>query len=360
MKRVVIFLLSFSFIAITGSPAMSSDAARVSGTLLVDGITFSSGGVPMTTPPLNGKSVLNGTLDPIAQIGSDGDFYINTVTNRLFGPKVNSAWPAGVSLVGPKGDTGAQGAKGDAGPSGQVSLTSICAAIVAEGLNTPSFCLSPSRLIGSWYVPYPNGGQAKGPIVITFIDDSTFMMAHDGDTTADPSGQPGIERGTYTWNATSGSITANVIVDTNGQWGFSHTAWPKTFTISADGSTLFINGVSFATKVKRTKLNPLIGGWYTPYPHGGQAKGPLVITFIDDTTFMMAHDGDKIADPNGQPGIERGTYAWTPNSVAVTANITVDTNGQWGFSHSGTMNFLVSGDGNTLFINGSAFATRVQ
>jgi hypothetical protein len=48
----------------------------------------------------------------------DGDFYINTTTNTLFGPKSGGAWPSGVSLVGPAGATGATGAQGSTGATG--------------------------------------------------------------------------------------------------------------------------------------------------------------------------------------------------------------------------------------------------
>ncbi|HAB99249.1 MAG TPA: hypothetical protein DCE71_05455 [Parachlamydiales bacterium] len=51
----------------------------------------------------NGKTVLNGTTDPTSLVGVDGDFYINTSTNFIFGPKASGSWPAGVSLVGPTG-----------------------------------------------------------------------------------------------------------------------------------------------------------------------------------------------------------------------------------------------------------------
>lgn len=54
---------------------------------------------------VDGRTVLNGTADPLNTVGVAGDFYINTSTNLLFGPKT-AVWPAGVSLVGPKGDKG--------------------------------------------------------------------------------------------------------------------------------------------------------------------------------------------------------------------------------------------------------------
>ncbi len=71
----------------------------------------------------NGATILNGTGSPTTQ-GSDGDFYLDTATSTLYGPKAGGSWPAqGTSLIGtqgPKGDTGAQGAAGADGPQGPV------------------------------------------------------------------------------------------------------------------------------------------------------------------------------------------------------------------------------------------------
>ena len=65
-----------------------------------------------------GNQVLNGTADPAAGVGNDGDFYINSSTNTIFGPKSAGAWPAGVSMVGPQGPQGPQGPEGPQGPQG--------------------------------------------------------------------------------------------------------------------------------------------------------------------------------------------------------------------------------------------------
>lgn len=48
----------------------------------------------------DGKSVLSGVEAPTTE-GAVGDFYIDTVTSTLYGPKGAEGWPAGVSLVGP-------------------------------------------------------------------------------------------------------------------------------------------------------------------------------------------------------------------------------------------------------------------
>ena len=76
----------------------------------------------------DGNTLWNSTTDPISTFGAPGDFFINSETNTLFGPKnLDGTWPAGVSMVGPKGDqgpigltgvTGSQGSGGGSGPAG--------------------------------------------------------------------------------------------------------------------------------------------------------------------------------------------------------------------------------------------------
>jgi hypothetical protein len=66
---------------------------------------------PQGTP---GNTVLYGASDPTT-IGIDGNFYINTTTHFMFGPKAAGAWPAGTSLIGPQGPQGVQGPQGTPG-----------------------------------------------------------------------------------------------------------------------------------------------------------------------------------------------------------------------------------------------------
>jgi hypothetical protein len=47
-------------------------------------------------PGINGNTVLNGTINPSNQtVGTNGDFYINTTTWVIFGPKINGDWGTG-------------------------------------------------------------------------------------------------------------------------------------------------------------------------------------------------------------------------------------------------------------------------
>ena len=57
----------------------------------------------------DGRTILNGTIDPDVGTGVNGDFYINTATSTIFGPKAGGVWPAGVPLIGPTGNDGESG-----------------------------------------------------------------------------------------------------------------------------------------------------------------------------------------------------------------------------------------------------------
>ncbi len=67
--------------------------------------------------PTGGATVLSGTSDPNASVGVEGDFYINTTTVTIFGPKTGGAWNSGISLIGPAGSSGPAGTPGPPGPA---------------------------------------------------------------------------------------------------------------------------------------------------------------------------------------------------------------------------------------------------
>jgi hypothetical protein len=47
-----------------------------------------------STSASSASAVLGGATNPASTIGQNGDYYLNATTGRLFGPKVNNAWPA--------------------------------------------------------------------------------------------------------------------------------------------------------------------------------------------------------------------------------------------------------------------------
>lgn len=64
-------------------------------------------------------SILHSVIGaPSDTLGNDGDYAIDTYYKMFYGPKTNSLWPVGFSMVGPTGATGAAGADGVGIPSG--------------------------------------------------------------------------------------------------------------------------------------------------------------------------------------------------------------------------------------------------
>lgn len=70
-------------------------------------------------PGPGGKTILNGTTIPSnTTTGTDGDFYLNTNTYQLFGPKTGGVWGPGISIIGLDGEQGEPGADGEIGADG--------------------------------------------------------------------------------------------------------------------------------------------------------------------------------------------------------------------------------------------------
>ena len=70
-------------------------------------VNVSGGGTPGGAVSSGGASFWNGTIAPSNIVGGNGDFYLNTSTYCLYGPKATGAWPATcVSLIGQSGLSG--------------------------------------------------------------------------------------------------------------------------------------------------------------------------------------------------------------------------------------------------------------
>jgi hypothetical protein len=154
------------------------------GTLLI-GTTGAAG-----TNGTNGNTVLNGTIAPTAGTGVNGDFYINTTTKTIFGPKAAGVWPAnGTALVGATGAAGAQGIQGIQGNSGaigpqgpagsnaSITMGAISGTSTANGATLTSGVLSLTPADGT------NGGVITSGTQ-TIAGAKTFTNAVAGNNTA--------------------------------------------------------------------------------------------------------------------------------------------------------------------------------
>lgn len=65
------------------------------------------------------NTILNGKGAPLNSLGIVGDFYIDTRSLLIYGPKSKTKWPLPQSLQGPTGEVGASGVNGKNGAEGK-------------------------------------------------------------------------------------------------------------------------------------------------------------------------------------------------------------------------------------------------
>jgi hypothetical protein len=206
-------------------------------------------------------------------------------------------------------------------------------------------------VVGSWFVA--GGATPSDLVVVTAMRDGRFFLVDASPPDpADPAGFPGFERGTFTINPANKQLNVAITKDMNGNWGASHAG---ALTASANGNTLVVTsaeGPSTFTRA-RNPASPIVGSWLHE-----SGDSIAVVTFLTDGTYVVAQDG--AAAGGGTPGIERGTYTWNAQTGAFTATTTLDTNEQWGFSHSVPAFITVVGARMTVSDDPTAVFTRVR
>lgn len=130
------------------------------------GTTGATGAVGATGA--DGTKIYSGTVVPAATLGANGDFYLNTATSMIYGPKTAAGWGTATSLVGATGSTGATGATGATGVAGVagskiLSGTGVPAASVGSNgdyyLDPTNYLFYGPKASGAWPVPI----NLKGP-----------------------------------------------------------------------------------------------------------------------------------------------------------------------------------------------------
>ena len=106
---------------------------------------------------------------------------------------------------------------------------------VASRITSPA-----NSIVGSWYAAVTGGGSDQ--IVFTFLANGTVLISDKGTHANDPSGQSGIEWGTYNWNSATGLLTTNIVVNTDGQWGTSNPGPGETIHFVVNGDSISVNG----------------------------------------------------------------------------------------------------------------------
>ncbi len=139
-------MLTFNMTSNTGLTPRNIPAKllRLSQLLLLPSVLLLSACGDNGSDGSPGSGLLNGTSVPTSSIGMDGDFYIDTTTETLYGPRTSGHWAAGISL------------KGSAGTNGHTILSGVGAPPNSMGnngdfyLDTHTFILYGAKANGAW------------------------------------------------------------------------------------------------------------------------------------------------------------------------------------------------------------------
>ena len=147
----------------------------------------------------DGKTLLNGSGVPGSGLGVDGDFYIDTANDNIYGPKASGAWGSGTSYL--QGATGATGATGPQGSAASIALGTVSTGAAGS---SASITNSGSSSAATFNFTIPRGDTgATGPAG----QDGVGITAGDkGDVTVSGTGN-------NTWTIDNEAITNAKILD---------------------------------------------------------------------------------------------------------------------------------------------------
>jgi len=131
----------------------------------------------------DGRTLLNGSGAPAGGTGADGDFYIDTATYQLYGPKTAGAWGSPFDLAGADGTTlryGAGAPSGGLGANGEFYINTSNWTIY--GPKTAGDWGSPTSLLGATGAQGdPGADGADGNTVLSGSAAPTGGIGVDGD-----------------------------------------------------------------------------------------------------------------------------------------------------------------------------------
>jgi hypothetical protein len=169
-------------------------------------------------------------------------------------------------------------------------------------------------------------GPAAEPTVVVLFPDGSYAEVEGN--AGNPDGA-GFELGTYTWDSATHVFAGHVgTLDTNASAALETQAPGPAHAWFHDSEAVFDPGTGTTAVFARVHdaANPIVGAWVT-----GTGNDRVVVTYLANGKYVMGHGGTP--DPDGQPGVEYGTYTWNASTRAWTALAgSPDTNGSWGFS----------------------------
>ncbi len=294
------------------------------------------------TTGADGKTVRNGTSNPVSGTGMDGDFYINTATNTLFGPKANGAWPSGVALVGPTGATGAQGIQGATGATGAAGPAPSGTGLVTV---TNGSLQTPGALTGD--VTTSGGGLATtigaSKVVSSMIADGTIVV---GDLANDAVETAKIKDANVTDAKIATGIDAAKLADgsvSNAELQYINSLTSNAQTqITTNATSASTNATNIATNATNIATNATdITALET------LAVGKIYLGNVSNVATEVTISGDVTIDNVGATtiGASKVTNSMLAGSIDLTSKVTGALPVANGGTGAATLTGLVKGNG---------------
>jgi hypothetical protein len=266
------------------------------------------------------NTVLSGEGVPAKSLGINGDFYIDTKTMNMYGPKKNNSWPLPVSMRGPQGATGAAGSDGKNGTSGAVSAGTSGAA----GPQGPAGPAGPKGETGATGPQGPAGSNTgtAGP------------AGPKGDTGATGAQGPKGDAGTAgTLNINYGALTFGSLIS----------GAPGSSTVSNQFGT-FLAGKSYVLDVLIYATNADILPYSLKIAFAASTGSPII------TTKYIVTNGSSYRSTTSKP--EYSIYAKVIIDGTSVAN-------SFGLAATVTCGETTSGNSAKLTVNGDYVAHLV-
>ena len=289
------------------------------------------------------NTILNGKGAPLSSLGIDGDFYIDTRSLLIYGPKKSNKWPLPQSLQGPAGIPGADGKNGSEGKT--ISSASSVAGPVGEkgaqgpqgekgdkgepGLPGANGAAGPAGAKGETGATGPSGGGGggtTGPQGATGAKGDTGATGAKGDTGATgPQGLIGLtgatgakgETGTAGATGPQGVIGATGATGTSGAKGDTGATGPSNVYSNTIPSWTLSTGTPKTYSTSSFFLNYKAGKSYTYsiYLYGKSDATPGVfaveIIHSDGSTSKFGYSVVENINFSGEPKLALYTFTIT-------------------------------------------------
>ena len=211
------------------------------------------------------NTILSGEGVPAKSLGINGDFYIDSKSMNMYGPKKNNSWPIPISMRGPSGPAGPSGVDGKNGTSA-TSGAGATGAVGPQGPAGPQGATGPAGASGS-------GSGSTGPAGPAGATGATGAQGPKGDT-----GTAG------TSNIYFGAVTFSNLI--NGTVGSS--------TVSSQFGN-FLAGKAYAVDVLIYATNSDVPPYSLKVSFAANAGSPVI------TTKYIVSDGYSYRSSSSKP-----------------------------------------------------------